>query len=140
MRFFSVFLKITSGKISVAISENSQTINVAKNQVLRPDIDKPSLINVVNNRLTKVVTSATPPLKAGTLVKANFVINGSIITSNMLKTNTAVIKANPVILKPSSANDATNSPTALDKTLSTKLAISRIIKPPFFYNTLIAYY
>src|ERR1035437_3778261 len=73
----------------------------------------PLEIQVVMSKPTKVVTSSTPPRRAGTLLIAIFVISGSATTSPTVKISTAMTKAGAVMVISLRTAVATIRPMAL---------------------------
>lgn len=119
-----------------ASNVHSHTISVAINHVDAPLILKPSDNTLVIINPTKVVTSATPPLKAGILSLAILVISGSKINSTKVNIQTAAIKAIPDIEKPLRMTEARNKPTALANSFSTTDIKNRIITNTSFFVTI----
>jgi hypothetical protein len=60
----SVFLKMTSGRSSIATTPNSQTISVANTQVVTPVIIRWLERSDVISSATRIVTRVLPPISA----------------------------------------------------------------------------
>src|SRR4030095_5942395 len=93
----------------------SQMMSVAMTQVAIPVILSPVVTSVVTSKPTNVVTRAMPPSGYGAFCRAILVINGSRITVDAVKIQTATTNATPLIGNPVRSIDAATNASAFGR-------------------------